>query len=851
MHSFLRTCLAVLIIWFSLNPGLSSQNLTTIQGKVTDERTGEAIAAATIRLDGFNVGARTDSAGVFSLKTKENGKFITITCIGYNALRIAVKPGENNDIDARLSENSVAIQEVEIVSKSKKYRNKNNAAVDFIREVLAHKERNRKESLDYYSLERYDKIQFALNNIDSKFRKNFFFKKTQFIFDNVDTNKVTGKVSLPFYLRETISDVYYRRSPSTYREYVRGEKGTRLPGYIDDDGISVMVENLYREIDFYKNAINLVTVDFVSPLADYAPNIYEFYLRDTSFLEDTRCVHIYFTPRQKNDLAFTGDMWIAFDSTYALRKIEVEVPEGVNLNWVNGLQVQQSFDWKEMPGGRALLPVSDVVKMEFGMIKSESFQTVLAQKSSSYAKYSINQPVADDLLNVGGKVQRDSAAINQDETFWQTHRHDTLSRHEAGVYKMIDSLQGNQLFKRFMGGMRVLIDGYFPQGKLDIGPVGTFLGFNPIEGIRLRIGGRTNLKFSKRLMLEGYSAYGIKDNRFKGLAGVRYSFGPDQVNKYPLHQVRATYQNDMQLPGQDVQNSLFNSLRKGSNDKMLYAQSAYVECLEEWKNGFSYSANYRLATQAPAGSLRFDYLTPDGISQRKMLTINELGLMLRYAPNEKFYQSADIRLYAFNKYPTFQMWYNAGLKGVMGGEYSYHSVRAKISKGFYLSPIGWATATVEAGRIYGELPFTLLVVHPANQSFSYSGESYNLMNNFEFVSDKYASLRVAHYFGGFIFNRVPLLRALKLREVLTFKALWGGLDARNQPNAENGLLLFPKNENGENLTHALGKKPYVEASFGVMNIFRVLRVDFVYRLTYLDLPDARPFGVRAKFQVEF
>jgi hypothetical protein len=225
--------------------------------------------------------------------------------------------------------------------------------------------------------------------------------------------------------------------------------------------------------------------------------------------------------------------------------------------------------------------------------------------------------------------------------------------------------------------------------------------------------------------------------------------------------------------------------------------------------------------------------------------------MLRYAPNEKFYQSADVRLYAFNKYPTFQLWYNAGLKGVMGGEYCYHSVRAKISKGFYLSPIGWSTATVEAGRIFGELPFTLLVVHPANQTFAYSGEAYNLMNNFEFVSDKYASLRLTHYFGGFIFNRIPVVRFLKLREVVSVKTLWGGLDARNRPSAENGLLLFPENEAGESLTHALGKKPYVEASFGIMNIFRVLRVDFVYRLTYLDLPGTSRFAVRAKFQVEF
>lgn len=841
----------MLIIQWLTSFELSSQNLTVVQGQVTDRRNGEAIAAATIRLGSLNIGTRTDADGRFLLKSAESASFLIISCIGYDSLTISIRSGEVNDIDARLQESSKALQEVQIVSKSRKYRNKNNPAVDFMREVIAHKDQNRKERLDYYSLERYDKIEFALNGIDEKFRKNILFRKTRFIFDNLDTNKVTGKVNLPFYLRETLSDVYYRKSPSTYREYIRGEKSTRLPGYLDDDGISNMVENLYREIDFYKNAINLVTVDFVSPLSDFAPNIYEFYLRDTADVDGVPCVHLYFAPRQKSDLAFIGDLWIAFDSTYALRKIQVEVPSGVNLNWVNGLQVEQSFDRIDMPGGSALLPVSDFIRMEFGILKSDNFQSVLAQKSSSYARFKINQPVSNALLSVGGKVQRDSGAIGRDEAFWQAHRHDTLDRHEEGVYKMIDSLQGNRIFKNFMDGLRVAMDGYYSQGKIDYGPVGAFLGFNPIEGVRMRLGGRTNLKFSKRFLLEGYGAYGVKDKHFKGFAGIRYSFGPDQVNKYPLHQFRLWYLNDMQLPGQDVQNGLLLSLRRGNNDKMLYGQTIHLECLEEWKNGFSYATSYRVARQSAAGTLRFDYLSPDGISQRKSITVNELELMLRYAPNEKFYQSVDTRLYAFNKYPTFQVWYTAGLKGVMGGEYSYHKIRARISKGIYISPIGWSNVVLDAGRTFGKLPYTLLTVHPANQSFAYSSESYNLMNNFEFVSDKFLAFRLTHNFGGFFFNRIPGLRFFKLREVLSCKAVWGGLDQGNIPSAENGLILFPTNQNGETITYSLDQKPYIEASFGISNIFRVLRVDLVHRVNYLNLPGVTPLAVRAKIQVEF
>ena len=851
MRNFPKTSILLLIMWCLTSLVLTGQNLTIVQGKVTDSRTGEAIAAATIRFDSLNLGARTDAFGKFTLKSKETGQFIVITCIGYDPLKVLIKPGETNELQVRLMESSTSLNEVEVVGKSKKYRNKNNPAVDFMREVIAHKEQNRKENLAYYSLERYDKIEFAINNIDNKLRKNFLFRKTQFIFDNVDTNKVTGKVNLPFYLRESLSDVYYRKSPRTTREYVRGEKSTRLPGYLDDDGISNMVENLYREIDFYNNSVNLVTVDFISPLSDFAPSIYQFYLRDTSMLGDTRCVHLYFTPKQKTDLAFNGDMWIAFDSSYALQKIQVEIPPQINLNWVNGLQVEQEFGWVDMPEGKTLLPVSDVVVMEFGVMKTENSKTILAQKTSSYARYSVNQPVSESLLNVGGKVQRDSGAIDRNDSFWAAHRHDTLDKHEEGVYYMVDSLKRNRNFRRFMNVMRVLVDGYHTQGKFDIGPINTFSSFNPIEGYRLRLGGRTNLKFNKRLLLEGYGAYGFQDTRLKGFAGLRYSFGPDQVMKYPLQQLRIWYQNDMQIPGQDLQNGLLLSFRRGVNDKMLYAQTLGIECLQEWKNGFSYAASYKVATQSPAGTLRFDYLTPDGFSQRKTIITNELGLMLRYAPNEKFYQAPDERLYAFNKYPTFQLWYSTALKGVMGGEYHYHVLRAKVSKGIYIAPLGWASASVEAGRIFGQAPYTLLVMHPANQTFAYSRNDYNLMNNFEFVSDKFASINISHNFGGFFFNRVPLLRRLKLREVVTFKALWGGLDQRNRPNADNSLILFPVNDAGESLTHTLEAKPYIEASVGISNIFRVLRIDVVRRMNYLNLPNTTPIALRAKFQMEF
>lgn len=837
-----------------------AQGLTTASGVVTDAKTNEPLTLATIRFEGKNVGGMSDDEGRFSVEIKESASRLTVTYMGYETAIIDLKPGQaNTGLNVRLEESNNTL--VEVVVRNEKYRNKGNPAVELIQKVIENKDRNRREGLDYYSFEQYEKVEFAINRVDDDLRNGLLFRNMQFLFDNADTS-ATGVVSLPFYLYERLSDVYYRKNPRDEKTLIKGEKSTTVPGFFDEQGISSYVQNMYQQVDIYDNRINLATMEFVSPLAPISPTIYRFYIQDTVKTKDAQVVRLYFAPRNKSDLAFEGNMWVALDGSYAVRKIELGVPKGINLNWVSDLTVEQEFDWVETNDSivgptRGLMLSNDVVMMQFGVSKDTTRRGLIGRKTTSYREYLLGQPISGRVFKFSGNTRYEENAAAKDEQFWAQNRHVSLNEREQGIQKTIDTLNNHKPFKRFMTIARLFLEGYHTVGGggFDIGPVNTFYSFNDVEGFRGRFGGRTNLNFARNIQLEGYVAYGTKDERWKGSASAIYSFNSQQVRRFPLNQLKVWYQDDVKIPGQELQfvqeDNFLLSFKRGVNDKMIYNRVLGLEYLKETESHFSYSFSIKTERQQPAGALTFQYGSIEHLQYSSEIQTTDFGIHLRYAPNERFYQGASYRTPILNKYPKFSLWYNLGAKDVLGGEYAYHSVQAKIEKVFYVSPLGWSQVVVEGGRTFGTLPYTLLKIHRANQTYAYQLESYNLMNFMEFVSDKYASVNMTHNFGGFFFNRIPLLKNLKWREMVSFKALWGGLDEANQPTAENGLLHFPTDANGTPLTYTLEKQPYMEASVGVGNIFKVLRVDYVRRLNYLDHPNAPKWGIRARFKIEF
>lgn len=824
---------------------------TSVSGVVTDAKTSEPLGFVTVFFDESGIGTTTDASGKYSLQTEVGYTKLKVLAMGYKPVSKEVMPGQEQVIDFKLVVEAQQLAEVTVKGKKNKYRNKNNPAVDLIRNVIDHKAANRKEGLDYYEYEKYEKIQFAVSNITDKFQNRRVFKKFQFVFENLDTTKLEGKPVLPVYLKESLSDVLYRRSPKEKKEVIKADKMVAFEGYVDNQGLDAYMKYLYQDINIYDNNITLLTNQFLSPISNVSPTFYKFFIADTITESDVKFIKLDFVPRNHSDFLFQGYMYVTMDSTYAVAKIDMSVNKDINLNWVKELKITQDFE-KNVDGGYTL--VRDEFSADFGLTKGK--MGFFGQRSDFYKNFVINKVRPDNDYTGDAIEVNDSASLRTNE-YWENSRHVQLSKTEKNVYTTIDSVKKIPAFKRSLDAIVFLVSGYKSAGPyFDIGPFSTFYSFNPIEGFRLRFGGKTTTNLNKRLILDGYGAYGFKDRKWKYYGGIAYSLTKRSIYEFPVRSVKVSYQRETKIPGQELQfvqeDNILLAFKRGTNDKWLYNDMVSAEYLNEFKNHFSFLVSYKNLVQMPAGGLHYNTINyNDASADLKQLQTSEFGITLRWAPNEQFYQGKTYRIPVSFKNPIFTLRYIQGVKGFLGGEYDYQNVSVNIAKRFYLSQFGYTDVVLEGGKIFGELSFPLLSIHRANQSYAYQLQSYNLMNFLEFVSDQYASIQVDHCFNGFFFNKIPLLRRLKWREAVTFKALYGSISHDNNPARSEGLYQLPRNQDNTPITYSLEQKPYIEGSVAIANIFKFFRIDLVKRFTYLDHPNISQLGLRARFKFDF
>ncbi|MBN9295888.1 MAG: carboxypeptidase-like regulatory domain-containing protein [Filimonas sp.] len=823
----------------------------TVDGTIKDATTGQAIPFASAYVKN-GAGISADGTGRFTVET-EVGKQLVFSNIGYKTQVVTITAKNAKGLVVSMQRDDVALNEVVVSTKKRaKYSNKNNPAVDLIRKIVEHKPENRPTNYDYVEYEQYEKLQIAVSKVSDKITNSKLLRKYHFLFENLDTTKIEGKALIPMYIEEKLTDVYYRKRPEKKKTIVQGDKKVNFGEFVDSRGMSDYLNRLYDNIDIYENNIPVFTNQFLSPIADGAPGAYMFYIRDTIVDAETgvKLVKLYFTPRNTNDLLFRGTLYVTLDGNYAIQKANMYISKNINLNFVREMYIDLTFE--RSPDGKYHVVKSDM-KAEASLLKSQS-GGFFGQRTVSYKNYKINEPREDKFYDGPSSVVVERSA-EQADSFWTAHRHDTLSTFEAKAYKNMDSLQNMPSFKRLMDWATVILAGYKSFDKFEVGPFNTFYSFNPVEGFRLRAGGRTTPKLSKRFYFEGYGAYGFKDQLWKGYGGFTYSLNNKSIYDYPLKYIQVSAQRETKIPGQELQfvqeDNFLLSFKRGTNDKWLYNTIYKVNYVQEFKNNLSVNFGFKNWRQEPAGSLTYVKMvgsTPDSIGA---VTTSELSAEIRWAPHEQFYQGKLYRIPIVNKYPIFTLRYIKGIKGLMNGEYNYDNLMLRIEKRFYLSRLGYTDVTAEGGYVFGQLPYPLLTVHRANQTYAYQLNSYNLMNFLEFVSDHYAGVNVDHYFNGLLFNRVPLLKKLKLREVLAGKVLYGGVRSENNPANNSNLYKFPTDENGTTTTFSLNDGPYVEGSVGIANIFKVLRVDYVRRFTYLEHPDIAKWGIRVRFKFDF
>ncbi|HKR04918.1 MAG TPA: DUF5686 family protein [Bacteroidia bacterium] len=838
-----------------------SQVMTRIRGTVLDEKTGEPLPFVNIIFVGKpNIGTATDFSGRFDLQSQWGTDQISIKYLGYETQVKKIEPGKSQTVDILLKQTAQQLKEV-VIKGGKRYRNKDNPAVELIKRVVANKDKNRKEGFDFYSYDKYEKVEFDLNNIDEKFRKKKIMKKFQIVFNYVDTSELNGKPYLPLWFRETKSKVYYRKEPKEQKEYIYGTKQVGFEGYVDDQGLSSYIDNMYQDVNIYDNNIALLTNQFVSPIAAIAPVFYKFFIVDTEMVNNVNCVNLAFITRNHSDFGFTGNLYITLDSTYAVKKVEMGVPKEINLNFIQGLKVEQEFD---LVNEKGMMLSKDQITIDFNISKKS--RGLQGKKTVSYRDYKINEPLEDSLFDGPTKVIMLDSSKQRDESFWIANRHEQLTKKEEGIFEMIDTVKNIPAFKHIMDAIFFVITGYHDFGPLSIGPVAAFYSFNDVEGFRARFGWKTTPKFSNKLMWETYAAYGFGKSfnggpeftfkeRFKHFNAFYYTFNKDNL-VYPYHYLKATYQHDLKIPGQELQfineDNFLLSFKRGVNDKMFFNDMFKFEYLREKSNGMTYNFAVKHLESKPFGNLYYAYDTLPDHQTFDKITTSEAIVDLRFAPNEKYYQGKAYRIPIFTKYPIFRLTSTFGFKDVLNSEYSYQHFQFGFFKRVYISPFGFGDLNLEAGKIFGRVPYPLLVFPKANQTYSYQLESYNLMNFLEFINDQYVALNYQHFFNGFFFNKIPLLKKLEWRETCSVKVLYGSVSDKNNPAKHPGeIFIFPTDTAGIPLTYTLAKKPYVEVSAGVGNVFKILRIEVIKRLTYLDNPHVSDFGIRARAKFDF
>ena len=857
MRIHLKNYFLLSLFFLTIILGANAQKLTRVRGVVLDSKTKEPLPFVNVTFKNANIGTTTDFDGKYDLQTQWAKPTLLASFVGYKTASKSIVIGKTQTIDFLLKNDAIEIETFVVKADKKRYKNKGNPAVALIKKVIEHKDDNRKESLAFYEYDKYEKVEIDLNNITEDFlNKKWLKKKFQVVIDHIDTSEVNGKPYLPIFLRETASKMYYRKKPRTLKEYQTGSKMTGFDGYLDDNGVSFIMDKLYQDIDIYDNNIDLLSNQFTSPISPLGTTIYKYFIIDTVDVNGNNCINLAFTPRNKADFAFKGNIYILNDSsTYAITKVEMSVADEINLNFVKDLKLDQEYT---LYNDTVWMLSKDKLIVDYNLTKKG--RGMFGKKTVSYNNFVFNKPADDKIYSRVEKIIKEDDISNKTDSFWVENRPDTLTEQEEGVYHMIDSIQKIPAFKRAMDIAFLLISGWKTFGPIEVGPLPAVFSFNDVEGFRLRAGFRTTQKVSKRNMFETYGAYGFKDKEWKYLFAFTHSFNKDFLTN-PQNRILFQYQHETIFPGQDLQflndDNFLLSFKRGNSDQMIFFDSYKIDYNKESHSGFAYNIIVENKEQRPLGRLTFETNDLEPIRDNFIRT-DAFDVNLRFAPNEQFYQGKNFRLPIPNEYPIFKLNYRQGLKGVINGQYQFSRVAGQVFKRFYLAQLGFTDVELESGKIFGTVPYPLLNLPQANQSFFLQEPSFNMMNFMEFISDEYVSLKVTHYFNGFIFNKVPLFKRLKWREVLSLKALYGNLTDDNNPNIQTDLYKFPVDLNGDPSTFAFKNGiPYVEASIGIMNFFKVFRIEFLQRLTYLDNPGVptmfgvKGLGIRAKGKVDF
>ncbi len=806
---------------------------TKISGVVKDVD-GEPIAYANVIFKDSYEGTITNEEGRFYMESDETYQYVIFSFIGFAEKTIELTQHSNYNLDIILEEEASALDEVVLISG--KQSKKNNPAIDILEKIWENRRENGVKKFNQYQYDKYEKLEFDINTIDSALIKNKIFRGMEFVFDQVDTSKITGNTYLPIFINEAISEVYGDNLLNEEKEELIGNKNS---GFENNQSLIAFVKDLYSEYNVYDNYLKFFDKAFTSPLSKTGVDVYNYVLLDSAFIGDKWCYNIIYYPRRKNELTFKGDFWVN-DTTWAIKEINMQASKSANLNWVREVYIEQEFD---VLNDSIFLITRDYFLSDFSLRKKEGAKGIYGKRTTLYDNYQFDKP-KDKKFYKENVDPYQFEIYNRPDDFWIERRMEKLSKDEKGIYKMLDTLKTVPRFKALYNVGATLASGYYEMNNFDFGPVFSTFGFNDAEGIRIRAGGRTYFGQNDTWRLEGFGAYGFKDERFKyGLSGKwlldrKSRFIIFGGNRRDVEQIGASLTSSNDVLGRNLASSSLISI--GTNDRLTRINLSTIGLeFEPFKNFIVRATGSYRRLRSATNTFSLDYYDSNGDIQSE-IGQPQVEFGLHYTPNRKTSgYGVERNIINEGSFPTMFLSYSNGFTGLFNGDFNYQKLQALYTQPWNIGGFGRMYTTIEAGKIYGEVPLGLLSPIPGNQTLFSIYNTFNQLDYYEFVSDTYASFHMQHNFGGRLFGRIPVLRKLNLREVIGFRAVYGEI-------SEENIAL-----NASNIVYQAPEDIYWEWSVGVGNIFKIFRIDLNFRGNYLDNPNARKFGIKGSFGFAF
>lgn len=856
MRNYNRFILTTLFLLF----GLLQMSAQKISGVVTDKKTGEPVAFMNVFYDGKGIGTTTDLDGKYIVESRVGLNELTFSFVGYKTKKVKVNSGHFQTLNVQVEPDEVLLQEVTVKPKRERYSRKNNPAVIMMEKVIAAKKNNDLNKYPYHQYDKYQKLTLALNELTSDSLESGIFKKVPNLKDHIELCPETNKLILPVSVDETVSTEVFRNNPKSEKTIVKGVNSTGINEIFNTgDILNTMLHEVFTDVNIYDDQVRLLQYPFTSPIATSgAIQFYRYFIMDTLDVDNEKCFHLTFVPNNSQDFGFTGHLYVKADSSYQVKRCTLNLPKKSDVNFVEHMEILQEFE--QLPSGENVL-VNDDMLVE--ILFNKLFSKFQVRRITRYDDYAFDD-LPNNLFKGKGKEVHEADAMMKDDDFWSKYRKVELTKSEDNMDSFLDRIQQIKGFKFVVFGLKALIENFVEtsagKSKVDIGPINTLVGSNQFEGFRTRLSAQTTANLNKHFFAKGYMAYGFKDKRPKYNAEFEYSFDEKKYlpREFPIKSITVGAGYDMVSPVDKFmptdKDNLFTAFKITEVDQYMYQKKVYATYKQEYENGYSHHFGFRRTVDEPVGSLQYKKLN-DG-SLLKEITTTQFTAGIRYAPGETFINTKQRRLPLNLDAPVFTVEHTLGVKNLFGSDYNYNFTEVGVYKRIWMRSWGKIDAYLKGGVQWNKVPFNLLIMPAANLSYIMEYETFNLINNMEFLNDKYGSLDIGWDMNGKIFNRIPLLKKLKWREWVQVKVLWGTLSDKNNPFLEENknddtLLQFPMRD-GVYTSHLMEKnRPYVELAFGVHNIFKLLHIEYVKRLNYLENPYCNKDGIRLMVRMTF